>query len=369
MKSLFETVSIQSMRLANRFVRSATWEGMATEDGHVTQQLIDLMFNLAQNEVGLIITGHAYVLPEGQAGPWQLGVYNDELISGLKDMTKAVHQVNGKIVMQIAHAGCHADPELTKQQPLGPSSLEKVNGLKCQEMTQDDIQRAVQAFGQAAARARESGFDGVQIHAAHGYFLSQFLSPFYNHRQDAYGGSLENRSRIVREVYKIVRQNVGDTFPVLIKMNSEDFLVHGLCVDDMLYVASMLESEGIDAIELSGGTSFSGDYTPIRKGKLESQDKEVYYREAAKRYKSRLSLPLILVGGIRSFSVAKELVEQGQADFISLCRPLIREPDLIKRWKEGDLRPAECVSDNLCFVPARKGQGIYCLTREREDKK
>lgn len=369
MSILFEKAYIGNMSLANRFVRSATWEGMATEEGAVTQQMIDLMASLAQNEVGLIITGHAYILPEGQAGPWQLGVYKDDLKPGLKEMTKAVHQSGGKIVMQIAHAGAHAVTELTRTQPLGPSSHENSSGQKCRAMTQEEIQETVQSFGQAALRAKESDFDGVQIHAAHGYFLSQFLSPFYNQRQDEYGGSLENRSRIVIQVYQAIRQQVGQDFPVMIKMNSEDFLAQGLCVDDMLYVNSKLEQEGVDAVELSGGTSYSGDYIPIRKGRLESQDKEVYYREAARRYKARLSVPLILVGGIRSYNVAKALVEQEEADFISLCRPLIREPNLVRRWREGDLRPSGCLSDNLCFVPARKGQGIYCLSLEREKKK
>ncbi len=369
MSTLFERAYIGNMSLANRFVRSATWEGMATEEGAVTQQMIDLMADLAQNEVGLIITGHAYVLPEGQAGPWQLGVYKDDLKSGLKEMTKAVHQSGGKIVMQIAHAGAHAVTELTRSEPLGPSSLEGSTGQKVRAMTQDEIQETVQAFGQAALRAKESGFDGVQIHAAHGYFLSQFLSPFYNHRQDQYGGGPENRSRIIIQVYRSIRQLVGQDFPIMIKINSEDFLAQGLCLDDMLYVSSILEQEGIDAVELSGGTPYSGDYIPIRKGGLQSQDKEVYYREAARRYKKRISVPLILVGGIRSYPVAEGLVENKEANFISLCRPLIREPSLVKRWKDGDMRPSECVSDNLCFIPARKGQGIYCLSREREEKR
>ncbi|MCP4453963.1 MAG: NADH:flavin oxidoreductase, partial [Planctomycetes bacterium] len=162
------------MKLANRFVRSATWEGMATEDGACTPKLIDLMVNLAKGGVGLIISSHSYVSPEGQAGPWQLGAYKDKLISGLTEMTKAVHDHGGKIVMQLAHAGLTANAELTGRTPIGPSPLEDSKESPGQEMTDSDIARVVSAFVAGAKRAQTAGFDGVQIHAAHGYLLSQF---------------------------------------------------------------------------------------------------------------------------------------------------------------------------------------------------
>jgi 2,4-dienoyl-CoA reductase-like NADH-dependent reductase (Old Yellow Enzyme family) len=198
-----------------------------------------------------------------------------------------------------------------------------------------------------------------------GYLLSQFLSPYFNKRSDEYGGPIEHRAKIVHDVLKNIRTSVGDRFPVLIKMNSEDFLERGLKQDEMLIVAAMLEKSGIDSIELSGGTSLSGQNAPIRRGKIGDRKKEVYYREAAKRFKENIQVPLMLVGGIRSCETALELVEDGITDCVSLCRPLIREPDLVNQWKKGDARKAQCLSDNLCFGPISEGEGIYCVTEKR----
>ena len=365
MSKLFETTTIGSLTLNNRFVRSATWEGMAAENGACTQKLIDLMVKLARGGVGLIITGHAYVSPEGQAGPAQLGIYRDDFVNDLKEMSGNVHAAGGRIVMQLAHAGCHANSELSGREPLGPSVMENEKGPFCREMSREEIQRTIAAFGQAALRAKTAGFDGVQVHAAHGYLLSQFLSPFYNKRSDNYGGSLENRTRVVVEVLREVRTKVGFDYPVLIKLNSEDFVDGGVTVDEMLQIARMLEKEGIDAVELSGGTMYSGKYVAVRRGKLKTEEDEVYYQEAARRFKAQLKLPLILVGGIRSFAVAERLVNNGLADYISIARPLIREPDLVNRWKSGDTGRATCQSDNLCFKPAIQGEGIYCVTERK----
>lgn len=365
MSKLFETTTINNMTLENRFVRSATWEGMANHNGFCTPELIKLMVQLVRGGVGLIITGHAYVRKDGQAGPRQLGVYMDELIQGLTEMTEAVHEANGKIVMQLAHAGCMAVSELTRLETLGPSILKSQKTSVCREMTLSDISNVVEAFVLGATRAQKAGFDGVQIHAAHGYLLSQFLSPYFNKRTDEYGGSIENRTKIVLEVLQGIRASAGNDFPVLIKINSEDFLSGGLSIDDMLQVAAMLEEAGIDAIELSGGTAYSGKNTPIRTAKIDAEEKEVFYRAAAKRCKEKIRVPLILVGGIRSIKVAEQLVDEGISDYISLCRPLIREPHLINRWKQGDTHKAKCLSDNLCFKPIREGKGIYCVVEER----
>jgi len=368
MPDLFEKSAINSIRLNNRFVRSATWEGLAAEGGACTSRLIALMQELADGEVGLIISGHAYVSREGQAGPWQLGVYDDELIPGLRKMTDAVHKRSGKIVLQLAHAGCRAAFGLTGRQKIGPCAEVDRDKTLCREMTPDDIRHTVQRFAAGAARGQQSGFDGVQIHAAHGYLLSQFLSPFYNKRTDEYGGSIENRARIVLEVLSAIRSAVGDRFPVLIKINSEDFLDGGFSVEEMLQVAAMLEKAGVDAIELSGGTGDSGKLTPVRPGKIDSEKKEVFYQKAAVRYKANIDVPLILVGGVRSYAVAEQIVKTGLADYVALCRPLIREPHLIKRWQSGDHRPSTCLSDNLCFKPVRAGEGLYCYTAEKLGK-
>ena len=363
MARLFERTSINGMELENRFVRSATWEGMATEDGSCTPRLVDLMVELARGGVGLIISSHTYVSRTGQAGPWQLGIDRDELIPGLQEMTEAVHRENGKIVLQLAHAGCRAIAELSGQEPAGPSAGKSEASAHYRQMSLDDIRATVAAFASGAARAKASGFDGVQIHAAHGYLLSQFLSPYYNKREDAYGGPIANRARMALEVLQAVRNTVGAEYPVLIKMNSEDFVEKGLSVNEMIQVAAKLEEAGIDAIELSGGTADSGKLIPVRPGKINSAEKEAYYRDAALHYKERVGTPLILVGGFRSYEVAEELVGSGLTDYVSLSRPLIREPHLINRWKSGDTRRSTCLSDNLCFKPIRAGEGMYCYAQ------
>ena len=368
MTELFEHSTINGMKLANRFVRSATWEGMAADDGACTPKLIDLMVELAKGGIGLIISSHAYVSPAGQAGPWQLGVYNDALVPGLAAMAKAVHDNGGKIVLQLAHAGFFANAKLTGQTPMAPSNVEGFSKSARQEMTAEDIRDVVQAYGAAAKRAQNAGFDGVQIHAAHGYLLSQFLSPAFNRRNDAYGGDIRQRATALVEVLQQIRHTVGREYPVLVKMNCRDFIENGLVAEDSLEVATMLEAEGIDAIELSGGVLVGGKLSPSRVG-IKSAEKEAYFQDDARAFKKKVDVPLILVGGNRSFQVAERLINEGIADYISMCRPLIREPALINRWRAGDLSKATCVSDNMCFKPAMKGDGIYCLTEERERKR
>jgi 2,4-dienoyl-CoA reductase-like NADH-dependent reductase (Old Yellow Enzyme family) len=368
MPILFEPTVIHGMSLANRFVRSATWEGMAATDGTSTGRLTGLVEQLAEGGVGLIITGHSYVSPEGQAGPWQMGIHNDSMVDGLIQMTEAVHRRGGKIALQLAHAGAHAAASLSGLDAVGPSVVHENGAAICREMNQEDIRRVVRAFGNAAARAQRSGFDAVQIHAAHGYLLSQFLSPAVNARTDEYGGALENRGRIVLEVLRSVRQAVGPDYPVLIKINSEDFREGGFSVEDMLELSTLLEQAGMNAIELSGGTnSKASRYHPVRIGRV-SEENEAYYREAARRFKQRIRVPLILVGGIRSLKVAEHLVAERTADYIALSRPLICEPDLVNRWKSGDTTKSACLSDNRCFNPTRAGEGLRCLLRETTAK-
>lgn len=363
MSKMFESSKIGSMTLKNRFVRSATWEGMAADDGAVTEKLIDTMVDLAKGGVGLIISSHAYVRSEGQAGKWQLGIYKDELIDGLTRMVTAVHDAGGKIVAQIAHSGCFANPKLTGLKPLSVSAKEEMH-----EISNEDIKDLITAFSDAAVRAKSAGFDGVQIHSAHGYLLSQFLSPAYNKRNDEYGGAIENRARIHLATYKAIREAVGDNYPILIKINSRDDIDNGLTAEDSLKAASMLAEAGLDAVELSGGMINGGKLSPSRMN-INSKEKEAYFREDALAYKKDLDIPLILVGGVRSINVAQKLFDDGVADYFSMSRPFIREPDLINRWKSGDLRPAQCISDNLCFRPGMQGKGIYCLTEEREKAK
>ena len=241
MSKLFEASEINGMKLANRFVRSATWEGMAADDGAVTPQLLTLTVDLSKGGVGLIISSHAYVRPEGQAGPRQLGVYKDELIPGLREMTGAVHDNGGKTVIQLAHAGNFAFAKLTGKTPWVPSAFEGLSKGPRKQMTPKEIQEFITSFAEAAERARTAGFDGIQIHSAHGYLLSQFLSPIFNRREDDYGGDIRNRARIHLEVLEAVRRAVGHDYPILVKMNCRDFADNGLSLDDSLEAACLLE--------------------------------------------------------------------------------------------------------------------------------
>ncbi len=368
MSKLFEATTIKGMKLANRFVRSATWEGMAAEDGACTPRLVEVYRRLAEGQVGLIITSHAYVRKDGQAGNQQLGIYDDRLIDGLRRMVKAVHGAKGKIVAQIAHAGFFANSKLSGMTPLAVSPTEQFGKSPRTTLTEKDIHEIVSSFGQAARRAKDVGFDGIQLHAAHGYLMSQFLSPVFNKRTDSYGGAVENRARALIETLGEVRAAVGRDYPVLIKLNSEDFLEGGLTPGDSLKVAKMLQDAGIDAIEVSGGTVVSGTLGASRPG-IKSEEKEAYFRAASKAFKEALDVPVILVGGIRSYNLSEKLLAEGYADYFSMSRPLIREPALVKRWASGDNGKARCLSDNQCFEPGRAGEGVYCVTERKEHEK
>jgi len=364
MAGLFEATELNGMKIKNRFVRSATYEAMAGFDGTVKDQLCDYMRALSRGEVGLIITGHAYVTREGQASPRQMGIYSDAMIDGLKRITFVVHENGGVIAVQLAHAGQRGIAK-DEYATFGPSEMYEAGVKTAVEMTVDDIKLTITAFGDAAERAVKSGFDAIQIHSAHGYLLSQFLSPYYNRRNDSYGGKLENRARFLFEVYKEIRRRVGKSFPIMVKINSQDFLDGGFTVEEMIEVAHMLEDGGMDAFEMSGGTLQSGKFIPSRVGTSKSEEREVYYRNAAEIFKEKIKTPLILVGGFLSFDVAKEAVVSGLADYVAFSRPLIREPHLVSRWAAGDWTKAACISCNKCFSTLSSKEALHCVVEKK----
>ncbi len=360
MTELFQGAFIGNMKVRNRFVRSSTWDGLARENGEVTEPMIDLYRSLANGVVGLILSGYAFIDKRGKASPRMLGADDDALIPGLKQLANAVHEADGKVVLQIAHGGAQImfDTGLTLEAP--SAVADRLTGKMPVEMTTGDIERVVAEFADAARRAREAGFDGVQMHGAHGYLLAQFLSPYTNVRSDDYGGPIENRAKIVFETYEAIRDAVGNDFPVMIKINSSDFDNVGLAPEDSLWVCRKLSEMGIDAIELSGGGPAAEELSPART-KIDAPGKEAYFREYAKQFTPHLDCPLILVGGLRSLEVAEEIYREGSAQFFSLSRPFISEPDLINRWQSGDTKRARCVSCNKCFVPPARQKGFYCV--------
>jgi 2,4-dienoyl-CoA reductase-like NADH-dependent reductase (Old Yellow Enzyme family) len=359
MPQLFERTVLAGMTLENRFVRSATWTGLAGDDGSCTKALTDFYENLAKGGVGLAITGHAYVHKNGQAGPRQLGADDNRHVKGLGELAKTFQGNGGKIAVQLSHAGCYAESGLSKH-PVWAVSCPCGGGNAAVELDGKTIDDLVCAFGEAAGRVREAGFDAVQIHGAHGYLISQFLSPYYNKRTDDYGGSLENRLRFPLRVIDAVIRETGPDFPVLCKINARDHLPGGIDTVESFLIARRLVEAGISAVEISGGTRESGAFRSSRTGILDEKD-EAYFRDAAGAFRSRLNIPLILVGGVRSLYVAERLVGEGIADYIALSRPLIREPGLVNRWKNGDRERALCVSDNLCLKEGLKGGGIRCV--------
>ncbi len=365
MSRLFEPTEINGMKMKNRFVRSATYEAMAASDGTVQNRLLDYMAALVRGRVGLVITGHTYVTRQGQAGPRQLGIDSDAMTKGLERLTAVVHDNGGVVAVQLAHAGKKGIGK-DAFAAIGPADVFE-DGVKIvSAMTPEDINGTVKAFGDAADRAVKSGFDAVQIHAAHGYLLSQFLSPGSNTREDGYGGSIENRARLLLEVYAEIRRRVGTSFPVMAKINSEDFIDGGFTVAEMLKVSHMLEDRGIDAVEMSGGTFEAGKFIPSRVGTAKSEAREGYYRQAAEAFKKEIGVPLILVGGFLSFHIAEEVVASGIADYIALSRPLIREPELVKRWEQGDRKKASCISCNKCFGTLSTEEALHCAVEKEE---
>ena len=348
--------------MANRSVRSATWEGMADEEGFVRPELVSLLGQLARSHAGLIICGYLYVDPKGRGLPWQTGIWKDDHVEGLKRMVAAVHQQGGLIVAQIAHAGGRTRREtIGGQTPLAPSPIEEMAfGETPDELSIDAIQTLVAAFGKAAHRAKAAGFDGIQLHAAHGYLISQFLSPLFNRRRDDYGGSPEKRRRFLIEVYEAARKAVGNNYPILIKINSTEGVEGGITVQETLDATRELTARGLAAVEVSGGMAGSDEHRPSRK-KINRPSQEAYFRQAAHTLKKALDIPVILVGGLKSLEVIEDVLASGDADAVSMSRPFICEPDLIERWERGDGAKSECVSCNLCLGEGLTGKGIRCV--------
>ena len=354
MSILFTESSIGTLVLPNRLVRSATAEGMADGDGRPQPRLQQMYRELVRGGVGLIITGHMYVHPSGKAHPEMTGAYSDELLPGLAELATAVHQEGGKAVVQINHGGTNCSAE-TVAETISPSAV-KAPSLEqpAREMTADDIALMIGSYGQAARRVKEAGFDGVQVHGAHGYLISQFLSPFANRRTDEWGGDLAGRMRFLRAVCEAVRAQVGPDYPVFIKLGMMDGVEGGLSVEEGVQVAAALAELGLDGLEISGGSDSDATRKTIR-----TEADEAYFRPVAQKVRPITRLPIILVGGMRSRSVMEDILRTGDADFVALCRPLICEPDLPNRLRDGVQERAACISANRCW-PDEAGEGISC---------
>jgi len=352
---LFTPVKIGKLEVPNRFVRSATHDFMANRDGSVSDRQVALFETLARGGVGLIITGHAYVNTSGIASPYQTGVDKNELIDGLSRITKAVHKNPSRIFLQLSHAGRQTTPKICGCTPFAPSAVyEPTFKVMPKEMSQENIRDLIHDFSQAGRRAKQAGFDGVQIHVAHGYLLSSFISPYTNRRSDEWGGSLSNRLRIVGEIIEGTKGSTGKGFPLIVKLNSEDFLSEGLALDESIEIAKILEKKGVDGIEVSGGMAEAGKGS-VWKG-IREEDEEGYFVDNASKIKQAVTIPVFGLGGIRTFSVMERIIGEGKADLVSMSRSFIRDPFLVKRFRDGEIQKSECISCNRCF----NLRGISC---------
>ena len=357
---LFEPISLCGLNIDNRFVRSATHEWLAEEDGTPTSSIGDLYEELAKNDVGLIITGYSYVNIRGKSADKQQAIYSDRFIQPYREITARIHKYKSKIMLQIVHGGRQSLITSENTSALAPSRVpDSTSTNTLLEMTEDEIYQTIDDFALAAGRASKAGFDGVQLHCAHGFLLSNFLSPYTNRRNDQWGRSTENRTRIVTEIIERIHEDIGKKYPIMIKLNATDGfdpskVSNSLDMPECIEIAKELEKAGACAIEVSGGIFEAGDI--MSQPHINSKDREAYFRRYSRAIKDEVNIPIILVGGIRSLTIMNEILHKGYADMISMSRPFIKEPDLVKKLKYHDQKSAQCISCNLCFDDT----GIKC---------
>ncbi|CBL44565.1 NADH:flavin oxidoreductase [gamma proteobacterium HdN1] len=406
-RMLFKPIRIGSLDVPGRVWKTATSETRATADGFVGDEFIRFYEPIAWAGTPLIITGNLYVGFSGKPTYRNAGIDADDKIPGLTRLVDTVHRHGSLIVAQINHCGRQMNPEaIGVEHALSASDVrDKAMFTKPRAMTITEIQRTIEEFASAAWRAKQAGFDGVQVHFAHGYLLSEFLTPHTNRRKDAYGGSFENRLRFPLEVMRAVRARVGADYPVLAKINGADLLMvgNGLTTGELVRVAKVLEAEGLDALEISCGHYESG--FPMIRGRFDTffedqmaegagqfmssgmkfaarlankpltavanrlwPTKEGFNLEFARQFKSALQIPVITVGGFYSESAMENAIRTGDTDVISIARAMIADPFMVKHLREGTRGP-QCDFCNGCIARAG-GKPVDCyneaLRPERE---
>jgi 2,4-dienoyl-CoA reductase-like NADH-dependent reductase (Old Yellow Enzyme family) len=352
---IFSEGKIGPLTLSNRLVRSATWDPSILGKRRMTDEVLDLYRDVALGGVGLIITGDFSVVPEGMLDEVRSGKrvpsYEDVRIEGFG---RLVDVVRGSAPQ------CKIVAQLSGEYPgVGPSEVPSpFTTERAKPLSTEQVRTMVGCFIETIAGVKEEGFDGIQLHAAHGGLLSRFLSPYTNRRQDEYGGSAENRARIVRDIVSGARERVGN-LPIMIKMNGTDYVEGGIDVNSFPELAGEIENAGVDAIEISGGMwdclvrtedelGFRPVPAPESHTRINRPDKQSYFLKYADGLD--VDIPLILVGGNRDVERLEDIVRQGKVDLIALCRPLISEPDLPNRWLEGrGSSGTDCISCNSCL--------------------
>lgn len=356
---------IGNLVMKNRLVRSATGESQMSTDGRISQSVLQVYKDLALGGVGTIVTGAMAATPTAKRTEGQYCIYDDEFIPEVAKIAHTVHETDPDciVIAQLNHPGRQVHHYVTAD-CIAPSAVESpILIKKARELQPEEIGQIIRYFANAIVRVQKAGFDGVQFHAAHGYLLSSFLSPYTNRRTDRYGGSVQKRANIIRDIVALAREEVGD-FPILIKLNCDDHVEGGINKDNFPELLDEIATTGVDAIEVSGGMwdclvrsedelGFTPVPIPEARTKIGGLAKQSYYYDYIKDI--RLSIPLILVGGHRNIERMEEIAQNGNADFLSLCRPLISEPDLPNRWLHGEgLTRADCISCNACLLVLRK---------------
>lgn len=360
MSSLFEPFKIGSLDIKNRFMRSATTSYWSDKRGIVRLEIIDLYRRLAQGGVGLIVKGHLYVTDSGKLHVGMAGISHDYHVPKLKKLTDEVHRNGGRIIAQLNHGGLYSMVDSA-----GPS--ENWAGLKTRSLSAEEIGAIVEAFGEAADRALAAGFDGVQIHGAHGYLISQFLSRLVNNRKDEWGGTLEKRMRLLLEIYDSIRARVGSRTPVMLKVNCDDFSPNGFTVKDSLKVAKIICKRGIQLIEVSGGGIGNQKKLRIRARSTDADLREASFAGHAMIIrKGTQPTPMALVNGIRSLKCMQAILNRNLADVISMSRPFIREPNLVNKLNAGQ-DVSSCTSCGKCVSKEVFGKMMLCCQVDKEN--
>ncbi|SIN80310.1 NADH:flavin oxidoreductase [Halodesulfovibrio marinisediminis] len=366
--TVFEPTKIGSLTIKNKLIRSATSMNMCDESGVPQQDLYDAHTALAKGGIGLITTGLTYVYKDDQFSKAGTGLYSDDLIPEYKKLTDNAHNHDTKIAVQLVLAGAFTDYNIEKRPIWGPSNVaHPVYGTTPQAMTKEDINDAVNAMAAATVRAQKAGFDGIELHFAHNFLISQFFMPYFNKRTDEYGGSIDNRARLAFEITEACRKAVGSDFPLWAKINGNDYLLSGgASEDEILFIVKGLQERGLDAINISGGNLITGPL-PSRPDILNIQDQS-YFKDDAKRIASKVDIPLILTGGHRTIDLMETvLADNPNIKALGISRTVLSEPDLPNKWKADRNTTPRCVSCNWCLVNYGKQASICVLNLPRQE--
>lgn len=320
MAYMLKPIQTERLTLANRLVMPPMATSKAEADGKVSQGILDYYTEKSEGGyISLINIEHSFIMPEGKASEQQLSVADDSVIEGLRRLADAIHKNGSKTAMQLNHAGSAATEEVTGTTPVGPSAVANPRkGSMPRELSREEIAGIVEAFGNAARRVKAAGFDGVEIHSAHGYLLNQFLSPLTNKREDEYGGDVYGRIRIHLQVIETVRKAVGDDFPILLRLGASDYMDGGTPLEDSKAAAREFEKAGVDIIDISGG--FCGYIVQGLTG-------QGYFSPLSEAIKEVVSIPVILTGGITEIQAAEQLLANKKADLIGVGRAILKDSD------------------------------------------